>query len=171
MKIMTAVRYLLLLVLATLVQGCGFHLRGTGASDALLPADISPLYIRGLAHGDFMKLELEDLFVNSDIAVTDNPAEASSTLRITGRKSDRRVQTVDNRGKVVEYELRERLGFELVDRAGNVRVPAQSLELVQIYTNRKNQVLGSQQEESNLREDMWRRMSDQILRRVSLQLR
>jgi len=171
MKITTAVHTLILLALLSLLQGCGFHLRGTGATDANLPADISPLYIQGLDRGDFLKLELENLFVNLDIQVSDNVAEAASILRISDRKSDRRVQTVNSDGKVAEYQLRESLRFELADRGGDVRVPEQLIELFQIYTNQQDQVLGSLQEESNLREDMWRRMSDQMIRRLSVQLR
>lgn len=171
MKLTTAVHLLILLTLLTLVQGCGYHLRGSGASTADLPADISPLHIQGLAQRDFLRLELENMFLNSGIQVSDNAAEAASLLRITDRQSDRRVLTVNSRGKVVEYELRETLGFELADRAGNLRVPVQSLDLVQIYTNRQEQVLGSQREEDYLREDLLRRMSDQVLRQISAQLR
>lgn len=171
MKTETALQTIIFLALLALLQGCGFHLRGTGTSAANLPADISPLLIEGLAQRDFLKLELENMFINSGIQVTNDTAEAASILRITGRQSDRRVKTVDSRGKVVEYELRESLGFELADRAGNLRAPIQSVSVIQIYTNRATQVLGSQQEESYLREDMWRRLSSQILRRLSTQLR
>lgn len=171
MKPTTAVRFVTLLALLALLQGCGFNLRGSGESAANLPADISPLHIQGLDQRDFLRLELEYMFVNSGIQVTDNAAEAASLLHIRSRQSDRRVQTVNSRGKALEYELRESFEFELTDGAGNVRVPAQSLELAQIYTNRGKQVLGGQREENYLREDMWRRMSDQILRRVSAQLR
>ena len=171
MKPATAVRFATLLTLLVLLQGCGFHLRGSGESAANLPADISPLHIQGLDQRDFLRTELEYIFVNSGIQVTDNASEAASLLRIHSRQSDRRVLTVNNRGKVLEYELLETLSFELTDRAGNVRVPQQSLDLTQIYTYRGRQVLGGQREETYLREDMWRRMSDQILRRISAQLR
>ena len=71
---------------------------------------------------------------------------------------------------MVEYELRESLGFELADRAGNpcthtVRQCDSDLH------QQSDAGLGSQQEESYLREDMWRRLSSQILRRLSTQLR
>ena len=170
MKLTTTVHYLILLALLALLQGCGFHLRGSSTTDANLPDDISPLLIQGLGQNDFLKLELENQLVNSDVQVIDTAAEAASVLRITDRKSDRRVETVDSRGKVLEYRLRETLSLELVDRTGNVRVPAQSLELIRIYAY-EEQVLGSQQEESFLRKDMWRHMADQILTRLSRQLR
>jgi len=170
MKPTTALAFPILLALLTLLQGCGFHLRGTGTSSASLPADISPLHVQGLPHRDFLKLKLENGLVNSGIKITENAAEAASLLRITNRRSDRRVMTVDSRGKVLEYELRESLDFDLLDSSGKARVSTQPISVISIYRY-EEQVLGGQQEETFLREDMWRRLSDQVLRRMSIQLR
>jgi LPS-assembly lipoprotein len=168
---MTALRILILLAMLILLQGCGFQLRGTEASGVNLPPDISPVQIQGLANRNILKLELENRFLTSGIQITDDAEQAVSVLQITNRRSDRRVLTVDSSGKVIDYELNESLSFNLTDRAGNERVAMQSVNLIQSYTNRATQLLGSEQEETSLREDLWRRLSDQVFRRLSVQLR
>ena len=67
MKTETALQTIIFLALLALLQGCGFHLRGTGTSAANLPADISPLLIRVWRSVIFLKLELENMFINSGI--------------------------------------------------------------------------------------------------------
>lgn len=162
-------RYLLLLALLTLVQGCGFQLRGSGTSSMQLPADIGPVLIQGLSQHDTLRLELEQRLIDGNIKLAESAADAANILRISERKSDRRTQTVDSKGKVLEYELRESVSFQLNDRAGNQRVPMQSVGTSAIYTYQKG-VLGSKQEENFLRKDLWRRLADQIVIRLSRQL-
>jgi len=165
----TALRNFLLLALLVLLQGCGFHLRGSSVS-ANLPAAISPIHIQGLPSSDVFRQELESQLLNSDAQVTNDAAQAASLMRITNKRSKRRVLTVNSSGKVLEYELKESLSFSLSDRAGNERIPVQSVQLIQIYTNSEDDVLGGEHEEDSLREEMWRRLADQVLRRLSAQL-
>lgn len=169
MKSIFCLRYLLLLALLALLQGCGFQLRGGDTSSMEVPASIGPLLIQGLPQHDALRLDLEQRLIDSNIEITESAAEATSILRISERKRDRRTQTVDSKGKVLEYELQESLQFQLNDRTGNILVPMQSISANAIYTYQK-QVLGGQQEENFLRKDLWRRLADQIMIRLSKQL-
>lgn len=171
MKGYTVSRIILLLGLALALTGCGFHLRGTNAAVAKLPSSISPIYIKGLQLGHYLRTELENRFISSGTAVTEEPLEAAATLRISSLNSDRKVLAVDSSGKIVEYLLTERLTFDLVDRTGAELLQAQPVNMAQSYINPEEQVLGALQEEQTLREDMWRRMVDQIIRRMVAQLR
>ncbi len=162
---------ILLIAVALIIQGCGFHLRGTQSTTATLPQSISPLHVAGLEQGNYLKGQLENRLIDSNIQILADSADAASTLRIGSLKSDRRVLAVDSRGKILEYLLTESLRFDLVDAQGVELVPAQTVNMTQAYINPEDQVLGALQEERSLREDMWRRMVDQILRRMAAQLR
>ncbi|MCB1761017.1 MAG: hypothetical protein KDI68_14700 [Gammaproteobacteria bacterium] len=160
------------LLLLALLQGCGFHLRGTQeGSRFALPAGTGPVYIQGLARGDYLRLQLEERLITSDAGMAAAAEQGKSRLRIGSRVSDRRVLAVDSSGKVIEYELRESLSFSLSDAGGAMRVPEQSITLIQSYINPETEVLGGAQEEQRLRQDMWQRMADQIMRRLAAQLR
>jgi len=164
--------HLTLLLIGTLLllQGCGFQLRGTSATSSSLPSGISPIYIQGPASGDLLKVELETLLHSADAEATNDPTQAASKLRISDRTSNRRVLSVDGNGKVLEFELNEGLSFDLVDAAGVELVPRQRINVTQSYINAEVQVLGKQQEEQFLREGMWQRMADQMIRRMITQL-
>lgn len=172
MKRQALPKILMLASLALLLQACGFHLRGMGdTSKTALPSGIGPVQIQGLARGDFLHRQLEEMLIDSAAGFAGQADKAGSQLRISGRVSDRRVLAVDSRGKVIEYELREGVSFSLIDPSGAKRVPEQSVTLLQNYLNPEQEVLGAAQEEQRLREEMQRRMADQIMRRMAAQLR
>ena len=148
-----------------LLQGCGFHLRGT----ADLPASISPIHIQGLGEYDELRIELTQLLESNNIDVVEERTQASSQLRVI-RSNSRRVLSVDGSGKVAEYELQEGAKFTLVSAEGIELVSEQSIDLIQTYLNAEDQVLGKQQEESMLRKDMHRDLAGRLIRRLQSQL-
>lgn len=163
----------LLLLLPLLLQGCGFHLRGSGSESAggRLPAAISPVYIQGVATGDRLYPALAGALRAGGAEVTNDPAVAASRLLIDDRRSDRRVLSVDSRGKVLEYQLDEGLRFHLLLADGTERVGPQSIDVVQTYLSADVLVLGKAEEERTLRVEMYRRIADQLVRRLVAQLR
>ncbi len=162
---------LLLTGILLLLQGCGFQLRGTGTDRASLPSSINPVYIQGPTGGDRLKAELETVLHNADVEATDDPTQAATKLRISDRTSNRRVLSIDGNGKVLEFELNEGLSFDLVDTAGEELISRQRITVTQSYINAEILVLGKQQEEQFLREGMWQRIADQMIRRMVAQLR
>jgi len=156
-----------LLLLLTLLQGCGFQLRGA----AKLPAEIGPVLIHGLPAQDTLYRELSQLLGEGAVGVTREQAQAGSLLRILKRNSHRRVLSVDSHGKVAEYELAESAEFDLVDAKRKGLVPPQTVLVVRSYTNTEQQVLGKEQEEAMIREEMRRDLAGQIIRRIEAGLR
>jgi LPS-assembly lipoprotein len=156
----------LLLLTASLLQGCGFQLRGS----VTLPSTIGPVYIQGLGEYDELRRELAQMFTFSDIPVAAKPQGAGSTLRIDSRARDRRVLSVDGSGKAAEYELHEGARFALVAADGTTLVERQTVSAITTYLNSETQVLGKQQEEGTLRKDLQRDLASQIMRRLQAQL-
>lgn len=154
---------------ALFLTACGFHLRG--AAD--LPPNISPLTISGLPVQDSMRRELEQLIGgNGAVAVQEGAEGARSVLRILKREPKKRVLSVDNRGKVVEYEISETVEFDLTEPGGKLLVERQKVSMVRAYTNtEQEQVLGKQQEEELIRDDIRRDLAAQVVRRLQAKLR
>lgn len=161
---------LLLASLLLLGPGCGFQPRGTGGT-ASIPAGTSPIYIQGLSTNHRLRYELENRLYRADATTTMDPEQATSRLRISDRKGSRRVLAVDGNGKVLEYELIESARFELLDAAGTELLPPQQITTSQSFINADLLVLGKRQEEQDLREMLWQRMADQIIQRLTTQLR
>lgn len=163
-------RSLLLLLTLTLLQGCGFHLRGYDSEKAALPSHISPLLLQGLAEYDSLRIELSRQLRTSGITLTKDAAEAGSSLRILSRSSDRRALSNYNSGNVAEYELHEGVDFDLINRSGDELLARQTVSLLRSYSNSTTEVLGKQNEEEILRKAMRRDLSSRILRRLQTQL-
>jgi LPS-assembly lipoprotein len=72
---------------------------------------------------------------------------------------------------VVEYELSYRLDFDVLDSAGKELVPRQQIDVVQSLVNPDIEVLGKQQEEELLRQDMRQDMVGRMLQRMRAHLR
>ncbi|MCG8428438.1 MAG: LPS assembly lipoprotein LptE [Chromatiales bacterium] len=159
---------LALLIITLLLSGCGFQLRG--ASD--LPASISPVHIQGVAPNSPIGRELRQLLLDSQVAVSADFKQAASVLRLSDYRSHRRVLSVDNNGKVAEYELHESVRFELIEKqSGKQRLTPQAIGVTRAYINTEEEVLGKQQEEAFLRQDMQRDLAYRLIRRLQAQLK
>ncbi len=159
-------RTLILALCLLSLQGCGFHLK----QGATISSNVSPLSIEGLDRHSDLRIALTQLLVASDITVVEQGVSASTYLRINNQQSTRRVISVDGNGKVAEYELYESARFQLVSSNGEQLVKGQNVDTISTYLNPETEVLGKQQEESILRQDMRRTLADRIIRRLDSQL-
>ncbi len=155
-------RLALLTVLVMMLTACGFQLRGS----VELPAHLSPMQLDGLKPHEPLREELAGLLANGGVIMTDNDKKAASRLRILGHHNRRRVLSVDNRGRAAEYLLQEEIRFTLLDAAGKAIIPEQTLTVERSYVHSVNQVLGKQNEQAMLREEMRRDLAGRIITRL-----
>lgn len=148
---------------STVLQGCGFHLRGT----AEVPASMRHVLVQGVdPYGPFGAELVAQLRANG-VQVVGAPQQASAILRITNQRNVRRVLSVSPQsGKLRELELYYSLDMTVVDRAGKVLVPLQQVSQTRDFTFDELAVLGKTSEEAVLREEMQQDMAQQILRRL-----
>jgi LPS-assembly lipoprotein len=81
------------------------------------------------------------------------------------------VRAVDQRGKVIDYELTYKVSFDVQDAEGKELVSPQAITLVRTQVDPGVEVLGKQEEQTLFFSDMQREMVGRILRRVKIQLR
>jgi len=158
---------MLVILLLTTLQGCGFQLRGV----AELPPSISPIYISGVGEYDTLRKELRRIFDEANIQVAADQSKASTVLHVFKQKQDRRVLSVDSRGKVVEYEIHHALEFELLNADGSQLMEKQSVGSQRAYENSETEVLGKNQEEALLRRDLRLDLIRRVVNRMQEQLR
>lgn len=157
-------RLTVLFLLAALVAGCGFHLRGTFSGQ--LP--YKSMYV--------------DLPENSDVGIALRryiKASGSTTLAASAKEAeavfaqvaDRRekaILSVNAQGQVREYRLQANYSFRLVDHQGRELVPVNDINLVRDITFNDSAVLAKGQEEALLWRDITNDLVAQILRRLSI---
>jgi LPS-assembly lipoprotein len=148
-----------LLVLA-LIQGCGWRLAGS----ADLPSQMSPVFISGLQTYEPLSMALKRALRSNDIEIAESKSEAATILSIYKRETNTRTLSVTaDTGKVAEYELFDRIFFNLTDTQGKVLMPEQTTSAQEDYLNQEDEVLGKRREQETIRKEMHQKIVRQIL--------
>ena len=158
---MTPIRLMLALTLATLVAGCGFHLRGK----IDLPAHLSTYFVKGTDAE--LRAQLEDALVFSGADIVDDETLADAVLDLIDIAFLRQVRSLDNRGLATGYELTYSVKFEMHEAEGKVLLEESAISLSRALAFDGTQILQVENEQQFLREDMQREMAQRILQRLA----
>lgn len=148
-------------VLAALVAGCGFHLRGT----ASLPQE--SLYISGPAYSAFANDLKRAIRAGTGTRIADDAADADATLFILGENRAKLILTLTQQGTVREFQLRYSVLYRLADKAGKELMPPSEIVTIRSYVYNDQSVLASESEETILYRDMQQDAVQQLLRRLA----
>ncbi|QYZ65950.1 MAG: lipoprotein [Gammaproteobacteria bacterium (ex Lamellibrachia satsuma)] len=154
-----------LLSILLIVSGCGFHLKGYQQATP----NLNGLFVEDAENRQSLAGVLQRDLRASGALLAASAAEAKYRLSLT-EIFKYRVLSVDENGKALEYELRLKSDFSVVDREGNTALPEQHLELVRELTYSGTDELGRRNEAKLVRGDMRTDMADQIVRRLQAQL-
>ncbi len=151
---------LLVGLLAGLLAGCGFQLRGA----VEVPDAFQPLYVAGA--GPLVEA-VRTRLVGSDVRQTNAPKEAGLILTIYRQERDSRVVAVDENGKALAYEQSYRFDFQADGGDGKALMPRQTLLLQRTFDDNPNvEVLGKDTESEYIYQDMVDDAAGQILLRL-----
>lgn len=141
--------------------GCGFHLRGPQRMD------FATIHIGVPAQSDLGATLRREIATTESTAVTEDPALAETRLQILANEREREILSLTGRGKVREYQLSQRLRFQLLDKAGNTIIAPTELTARREYTFDDAEILGKAQEEALLYRDMQGDLVQQLMRRLA----
>ncbi len=143
-------KWLSILLVIVLLGGCGFHLRGA----AELPPELSRTHITGVSPYSGFAISLRRQLHANGVETVEDQQQATAILRITQNRRGRRVLSVDDDGKVREFELFTTLSFEVKGQNKEVLLKNQTITLTRDFVFDQNDVLGKAAEADLLREDM-----------------
>lgn len=153
-----------LLLLASSLMACGFHLRGS-SSGAQLP--FSAIYL-DMRDGTLLERELRGAILNqSSTVLTKNAKEAEATVRVLSDSQSRRILTLNAQGQVRELSLIYLLRFDVTDRSGKVLLAPQDIGMEQIMTYSESQAIAKESEEKMIYTDLRSDAISQLLRQIS----
>ena len=162
---MRLARFLPILLIAALLSGCGFQLRGATE----IPPELSPLYVQA-AGGSRVGKALRIALRGGSVEVANSPAEAATIIRILEEIEDNRVNAVNSQGKVIARDLLYRVSFDAIQADGGQLAQRQTIKLNREHVNPEEEVIGKAEEAELIRRDMAEDMADRILRRLKAQL-
>jgi LPS-assembly lipoprotein len=156
----------MLLLVAMVTGGCGFHLRGE--APLLNPDNIpSPLYVNGPGLDSALRSAVVLQLRQAGVALTDSSADAAATLRLRSPSSGSRLLSVDSRNKAVEYELTESVSMALVSASGETLIEPQQISVTRIQYRPDDAILAGANEEELLRSEMRGDLANRVLIRLA----
>ena len=152
---------LIFLLTASLLSGCGFHLRGS----IVLPDSIRTVAISS----PDVKLRdvLADRLESNKVIVVTSPTSDSAQIKITSADFSREVRTIDERGKSTGYVLILRVNYLVVDSKGKELVKPSVSSARRDYNFDQEQLLSATREEELLHDEMRGDAAQGILRKMS----
>ena len=143
------------------LSSCGFQLRGQAA----IP--YKTLFIETTGYSLFANDLERAIRSGSQTRVVNNRDEAEAVLKIVGELQEKRILSLSAGGKVREFELRYKVAYRLMDRAGRDLAQPGQIDLRRDLTYDDAQVLAKESEELLLYRDMKSDAIQQMLRRLS----
>jgi LPS-assembly lipoprotein len=151
-----------LLCLLGLLSACGFQLRGAYQ----LPAIMSVTQVRAANDNSELVRSLKRSLKASDIRLVDSAQQAQAILQLSDERQQRRVISVDSRGRAREYAISYRISFQLLAPHTELQFEQQTIELQRDFLFDAEDVLGKGREEATLVRDMQQDMVRLIMLRL-----
>lgn len=160
-------RAMLAIAMTLLLSACGFHLRGSNGS-FMLP--FATMYI-GLPETSPLAIGLKRYIrAIGSTEVVDTKDGADAVLEVLAdpeRNHTKTILSLNNNGRVQEYQLGYSINFRVVDKAGNQLLAPTTISLVRPITFDESQVLAKETEEAALYRDMRNDLVQQMMRRLA----
>jgi LPS-assembly lipoprotein len=143
------------------LAGCGFHLRGP---QALAFSTVHVSAGKNTSLGIALRRQIA---LSGSTTVEEDASRAETKLQILTNKRSREILSLTATGKVREYELIQTIRFRLTERDGKELIPPSTLSARREYTFSDELVLGKEQEEALLYNDMEGDLVRQLMRRLA----
>lgn len=153
---------MLWLLVLMLLTSCGFHLRGAYQ----LPESMEKTFIQAANQNSELLRTLKRNLKASDIIIVDDIQKATAVLKIVSESQQKRILSVDSRGRAREYELSYVIRFSLQANESEFGMEEQVLALEREFLFDTEDVLGKGREEATLIKDMQQDMVRLILLRL-----
>jgi LPS-assembly lipoprotein len=158
------IKSILILVFFVFISGCGYHLR----ESIDLPEALRNIHLEG-GSGQLQRI-IKRTLRSSNSRLVDDPKDAGLIVKIVKEKFRRRVLSLGANGRANEYELEYSLDFVLLDFEGKSLSEKQQIEISRDYFNDQEDILGKNDEEELIRNEMYRQVVQSILNRSRIVL-
>lgn len=160
----TLVRALLALLMAGVLAGCGFKLRGSDGQYNL------PFHSIWLSFGEASPLGTElkrNLRAGDTVRIESDASKAEALFDVISESRGKAILSLNSLGRVREYSLSYTLVFQVRDANNRQLLSPTEITLRRNIAFDESQVLAKESEEALLYRDMQSDLVQQILRRLA----
>jgi LPS-assembly lipoprotein len=151
-------------LIAAILTGCGFHLRGVGSGNLPYKA----MYIALPDTADVNIWLTRYIKASGSTQVVEDPKAADTIFQQLGDSRQKTILSVNAQGRVREYRLQLTYTFRIINQKGQVLVPSNEVALTRDISFDDSNILAKDMEENLLWRDMTNDLVNQIMRRLSL---
>ena len=159
----------LILAVAVLVGGCGFHLAGRTP----VPPQLKAVYVDYVDpyHVGVPPLQnaITERLIRSGAKVVSQAQEAQSILRLSNLAQAREAVSIGPDGRALEYRLIVSVSYELASR-GKVLLPPETQTVASDYTFNAQQILAKEKEKNRLEKYLQDELAELLLLRINARL-
>lgn len=154
-------RGLLIVMMATLLAGCGFQLRGNYS----LPWET--LYL-DLPQSEEIYIPLRrSIETKTQTRVVDNPKEAKATLVVLRNGTSKNILSLSAKGRVREFQVTRIFVYQVKDAEGKELLPPNQIILQRDLPFDDIQIYAKEAEEVVIQNEMRHEIVQQLLRRLT----
>lgn len=159
-------RNLFLILLLLALTACGFHLHSVGS----LPPAMQRIQIEGLAENDPLMTALKTVLTRAGANVV-HSAEGNDLIVHLGIEETKRSISLNRSGLSREFDLGYNLIYDIKTAKGDIVEPPQKLKINREQYNDQFLILGRQDEENLLRQEMRDEAAETLVRRMMFLLK
>ena len=135
------------LIIAVLLSGCGYQLRG----NIDLPSDLKQVSVVSQKYSDLVR-NISQRFSNSDIKVVNKADRDLYRVKIVSEVFNRRQLSINISGRVNEYELIYNVTYQI--SGPDEKSKEETLTLYRDYSFDENNIMGNADREAQIKKEM-----------------
>tara|TARA_B100000941_G_scaffold90768_1_gene62872 strand:+ start:168 stop:656 length:489 start_codon:yes stop_codon:yes gene_type:complete len=135
------------LIIAMLLSGCGYQLRG----NIDLPSDLKQVSVVSQKYSDLVR-NISQRFSNSDIKVVNKSDRNLYRVKIVSEVFNRRQLSINISGRVNEYELIYNVTYQI--SGPDEKSKEETLSLYRDYSFDENNIMGNADREAQIKKEM-----------------
>lgn len=155
--------FLMLMVL--LLTACGYHLRG----ELDLPDDMKTVYMEGASPA--LVNQFRQALMNSSVRMVDTRAEAGTVIMVSDEDTLKKASSLSSSGYANQFGLEYRFNYEVLDNNGKEVIASRPIEIRREYFNNQQLILGKDNEEVVVRNEMYQQAVRTMLNQIRAGLR
>lgn len=149
------------MLLVSLLQACGFHLKG----QYYLPANLQTMHLSSVKAHSLVLRELEAKLVHNNVKLVDESSKDVTELRVLPEQFQRRTLSLFPNGQLAEYELLYKVSVEVLQP--NAEITKFDIELSREFQDDPNNALAKQRERELILSELRALAADRILAQLN----
>jgi len=156
---------ILVMLIALLLSACGYHLRG----EMDLPSEMKSIYLEGASAP--LQEQFRRALASSQVQLVTSRAAAGTIITVSNEENLKRALSLSSSGYANQFGLEYRLNYEVTDKNNKPLVTSQPVDIKREYFNNQQLILGKDNEETVIRNEMYQQAVRTIINQVQAGLK